>query len=301
VVERLHQDLPAAPAGRMVRHDSGERADIEGAAPDGTVGDRPSQPGDAEIETLLARLEISSDPIDDDVRSRLRLLLTVLPSHRRASVVARLRRTAAGITLLRESGELAASARQEVDPANRSDTNDRRAAVDLTFSDIDEIYVENAGLVILWPFLQNFFTHLGLIEKKQFRDPAARQRAVGLLQYVAAADPQPPEFLLPLNKVLCGMPVDDVFDFGPEITGVEMEACTDLLTAAIHHAPILRDMSVDGFRGTFLLRQGQLSVRDGNWLLRVQRETHDIVLDRFPWSVALVRLPWMPVLMPVEW
>lgn len=173
--------------------------------------------------------------------------------------------------------------------------------VDRAFSDSDAIYVDNAGLVILWPFMQSFFRRLGVLDEKRFRNEAAAQRAAGLLQYVASADEAPPEYLLPLNKVLCGIAPDEVFDFGEPISADELEECTDLLTAVIAQAPILRQMSIAGFRGSFLLRQGQLSARDGNWLLRVQRETHDIVLDRFPWSVQIVKLPWMTALMQVEW
>jgi hypothetical protein len=171
----------------------------------------------------------------------------------------------------------------------------------LRFSDADEVYVENAGLVILWPFLESFFARLGLTEEKRFKDEAAAHRAVGLLQYIAGADESPQEYLLPLNKVLCGMAPDEVFDFGPDITPEEIEECTDLLAAVIQQVPILREMSIPGFRGSFLLRKGQLSSRDGNWLLRVERETYDVVLDRFPWSVHLVKLPWMKAMMQVEW
>jgi len=71
--------------------------------------------------------------------------------------------------------------------------------------------------------------------------------------------------------------------------------------AAIAQAPILRQMSVAGFRGSFGLREGQLSSRDGHWLLQVERQTFDVVIDRFPWSAALVRLPWMPALLQVQW
>ncbi|MBN8447460.1 contractile injection system tape measure protein [Accumulibacter sp.] len=173
--------------------------------------------------------------------------------------------------------------------------------VDRAFSDADAIYVDNAGLVILWPFLQSFFGRLGLLGEKRLRDEAAAHRAAGLLQYVATGDEAPPEYLLPLNKVLCGLALDEVFDFGDMISTDEVEECSNLLTAVIAQAPILHQMSIAGLRGSFLLRQGQLSARDGNWLLRVQRETHDIVLDRFPWSVQIVKLPWMDTLMHVEW
>ena len=127
-------------------------------------------------------------------------------------------------------------------------------------------------------------------------------RAVGLLQYLADGQPEPPpEYLLPLGKVLCGMDLDEVFDFGPPLTDAEIEEGTTLLQAVIAHAPVLGSMSVRGFRGTFLLRKGQLSIRNGAWLLRVERETYDVVLDRFPWSVNIVKLPWMEALMHVEW
>jgi hypothetical protein len=173
--------------------------------------------------------------------------------------------------------------------------------IDLRFSDSDAIYINNAGLVILWPFLEHFFKHLGLVEEKRFKDDAARQRAIGLLQYVASEEALPPEYLLPLNKLLCGWEVDEIFDFGPLLTELEIEECENLLTAVIAQAPILHEMSVPGFRNSFLLRNGQLSVRDGAWLVRVERETFDVVLDRFPWSINWVKLPWMQAPIQVEW
>ena len=190
--------------------------------------------------------------------------------------------------------DAALDASQPVEPAE-----DR--LVDLRFSDADELYIDNAGLVILWPFLERFFERLGLVTAHRFQDVAAVHRAVGLLQYLATTDPSPPEYLLPLNKVLCGMALDEVWALDAPLTEAEAEECTDLLTAVIAHAPILHNMSLPGFRGTFLLRQGVLSARDGAWLLRVQRETYDVVLDRFPWSVAWVKLPWMDTLLRVEW
>jgi uncharacterized protein (DUF2267 family) len=173
--------------------------------------------------------------------------------------------------------------------------------LDLSFSDSKELYIGNAGLVILWPFLSHFFTRLDLMKDKQFKDSAACQRAVGLLQYLTTEDSFFLEYLLPLNKVLCGMELTEVFDFGAPILDSEVEECVNLLGAAIEQASILNNMSVPGFRGTFLMRQGVLSSRDGCWLLRVERETFDIVLERFPWSWEWVKLPWMEAPLRVEW
>jgi len=161
--------------------------------------------------------------------------------------------------------------------------------------------VDNAGLVILWPFLERFFRRLDLLDEAQFRGSAAANRAVALLQNMASEDPAAPEYLLALNKVLCGMSPSDLYAFDDPLSDTETEECTQLLEAAIGHAPVLRNMSVEGFRGSFLLRKGVLSTEDGSWLLRVEAETYDVVLERFPWSFAWVRLPWMPSPLRVEW
>jgi hypothetical protein len=140
-----------------------------------------------------------------------------------------------------------------------------------------------------------------LVDEKKFNDEAAVQRSVGLLQYLVSEDAPPQEYLLGLNKVLCGMALDEIFDLGPPVTEAEIQKCCHLLTTVIEHAPILRNISIPGFRNTFLLRKGQLSARDGIWRLRVERETYDVVLDRFPWSVSWLKLPWMEFPMHVEW
>ncbi|CAG0987528.1 hypothetical protein GPROT1_02737 [Gammaproteobacteria bacterium] len=170
-----------------------------------------------------------------------------------------------------------------------------------SFSDADEIHLGNAGLVILWPFLGAFFGRLGLLAESHFVDEPARQRGVALLQYLASEDTAPAEYRLPLNKLLCGMELEAVFELETPLAEEETAECDRLLEAAIAQAPVLNQMSIPGFRGSFLLRAGILSVRDGAWLLRVERETYDLVLDRFPWGFQWVKLPWMEAPLQVEW
>jgi len=114
-------------------------------------------------------------------------------------------------------------------------------------------------------------------------------------------DPFGPEYLLPLNKVLCGLEPADVFEFGDPLSDIELEESGRLLEATIGHAPILRNMSVAGFCGSFLLRKGVITARDGAWILRVEQESFDLVLERFPWSFDWIKLPWMPAALRVEW
>ena len=170
-----------------------------------------------------------------------------------------------------------------------------------SFSKTGEIFINNAGLVILWPYLPRFFQSLGLVEGKQFVDVAAMHRAAGLLQFLADGLPETPEYLLAFNKVLCGLPWDEVLEFGEPVTEAEAEECDVFLQAVIANAPVLKNMSVDGFRGTFLLRKGMLRPLADMWELHVEKETYDVVLDQFPWSWKLVKLPWLEKVVVVEW
>ena len=102
-------------------------------------------------------------------------------------------------------------------------------------------------------------------------------------------------------KLLCGLEQTDLFDFGPDVSETESEECSSLLRAVIGQVPILGEMSIAGFRGTFLLRQGVLAMRDGAWLLRVESQTYDVMLDKFPWTFEWVKLPWMQTPLRVEW
>ena len=250
-------------------------------------------PGDRASESEMAK----------QIAQALRLCAErhAIPSPLARQWLAELRKREASTPSTDALSELTETLREAVQDDVLPESDVDEVSVDLSFSDSDDLYVDNSGLVLLWPFLGRFFERLGLLEEGRFKDASAVQRAVGLLQYVATEDPSPPEYSLPLNKVLCGVDVTEVFDFGPPVTETEAEECANLLGAAIGHAPILKDMSIPGFRGTFLLREGVLGTRDGAWLLRVERESYDVVLERFPWAVDWVRLPWMEAPLRVEW
>lgn len=170
------------------------------------------------------------------------------------------------------------------------------------FSDADAVYLNNAGLVILWPFLKTFFQRQSLLQEQGgFRDEAARRRGVALLQCLADGGAEPPEYLLPLNKLLCGMALDDLFELDEPLSEAETAECEALLQAAIAQAPIWRNLSIAGLRGSFLQRTGMLTARDGVWLLRVEKHTYDVVLERVPWNFNWIKLPWMSASLQVEW
>jgi hypothetical protein len=167
---------------------------------------------------------------------------------------------------------------------------------------LDELYVEDAGLVILWPFLERFFLRVGLLDDElRFVDEPASMQAIALLAQLAREDPDPPEFTLPLAKLLVGRDPTASFTLERPLSAVHVAEGERLLAAVIAHATILRDMPVADFRAAFLRRPAALCTRDGAWTLQVERHTHDLLLARFPWAWSWVKLPWMPDPLRVEW
>jgi hypothetical protein len=169
--------------------------------------------------------------------------------------------------------------------------------------DEDSRSVITAGLCLIWPFLPRFFARLNLLNEGEtaFLDEAERHRAVLLLHHVATGERDAADFVLALPKVLCGLPPQAPhYGLGP-ISDAEAGEARQLLEAVIAHADCLGDISPDGFRGSFLNRDGILTTRDGAWLLRVERRTADVLLDRLPWTMQWIRQPWMQAAMRVEW
>lgn len=161
--------------------------------------------------------------------------------------------------------------------------------------------IEISGLVLLWPFLPAFFESLGLLDGDAFGGSSARHRAAAILHYLATGALEHPEQELVLPKLLTGLDVDCVHQPGPPLEPFETGSAKALIEAVLGHAPMLGRLSVEGFRRAWLNRSGSLSTRDGHWLLRIERRTFDLLLDRLPWTFGWVRLPWMADPLQVEW
>ena len=73
----------------------------------------------------------------------------------------------------------------------------------------ERIYIPNAGLVLLWPFLSRLFANLNYTEKGKFLTPEKRIRAIYLSQYLVGFTEDNPEYTLMLNKLLCGMELNE--------------------------------------------------------------------------------------------
>ncbi len=162
------------------------------------------------------------------------------------------------------------------------------------------ISVENSGLVFLAYFLPHLFDHLGWLEEKQIREEAL-PKALSMTQFLVTGEEIVDESALVLNKLILGIDLDDPMTNDYILTDIEKELGIDLLKNVITRWEALRSVSVAGFQQTFLKRDGIVYFRDNQYLLRVEKKTVDILMEKIPWSIGVIKLSWMPKMMITEW
>lgn len=160
--------------------------------------------------------------------------------------------------------------------------------------------IQNAGLVLLHPFLGRLFRTLNYLDESSQLLPEKRWRAAQLLQYLAIGESGLPEHTLVLEKTLCGIPLSDVAET-PLLSATERDEADTLLNAAIDHWSVLGNTSPDGLRQSFLLRDGLLYLEGKPLRLQVEKRPYDMLLDRLPWQFKYVTLPWIQPPLLVQW
>lgn len=182
-------------------------------------------------------------------------------------------------------------------------TNDSQPLSSVVKSDAsaEEIYIQNAGMIILWPFLERFFEVLGLVEEGQFVDIQSQEQAVLLLEYLTTGRQQLPEYDLVLPKLLCAYPLEEPIANTLVLRTHEMEEALGLLNAVIQHWGALKSTGPTGLQEAFLQREGKLSRASNGWSLQVEQKAYDFLLGQLPWGIGMLQLRWMSELLIVEW
>lgn len=166
---------------------------------------------------------------------------------------------------------------------------------------LDECYVQNAGLVLFWPYLGHFFKELGLVADGTFLSAAHQRQAALILQYLAEDKPELNEYKLPLNKLMAGLTISEPVQRHMDLSDADITKCRKLLEATIGNWPALKGTSVPGFRSSFLKRNGLLKRHDSHWQLQVENMPFDMLMEQLPWPISIVRLSWMKKPIYVEW
>ncbi len=165
----------------------------------------------------------------------------------------------------------------------------------------EEVYIENAGVILLHPFLQRLFDNLNLLDDKDFKSQESVSKAIHLLHYMATNTVEPAEHDLSLLKFICGVPLNVPIKKYIHLHEQEKEEADALLQAAIQHWSALGQVSNVSLQETFLQRAGKLHHEQSGWKLQIERKTVDILLNQLPWSISIVKLPWMHDLLKIDW
>ncbi len=168
-------------------------------------------------------------------------------------------------------------------------------------NELTEITIQNAGLVILHPFVKRFFERLDLLDTHGLVKKEKLDVAVQSLHYLATGDEIFFEGNVIFEKYLCGallkmpIPIDSMLT---EVIKVEV---IDLLNEAIKNWPALKNTSPDGLRQMFIQRDGKLIKSDNSWKLIIERKVQDVLLEKLNWNISIVKLPWKKELLFIEW
>ncbi|MEM9340164.1 MAG: contractile injection system tape measure protein, partial [Bacteroidota bacterium] len=163
------------------------------------------------------------------------------------------------------------------------------------------VQVGNSGLVLVANFLTRYFDMLKMVEARQFKTPEVAARAVLLTHYLVTGVEEAPEQELVLNKVICGVPVQEPVSFSLSLSDNEKEISESLLKGVLQNWSRMSHISVEALREGFLVRPGQLMENEAQWMLEVESSAIDLLLDTLPWSFKTIKLPWMEKNLNVKW
>lgn len=187
---------------------------------------------------------------------------------------------------------------------------------------VPEHYLQNSGLIILWPLLANCLKSLS------WYDPNAnilhqKAQVVCFLHYLTTGELPETEHLLTLPKLLSDYPLSSPLHC--QISNEAMQQTAHLwqseamrmLTAVLQYlrprrsAPPPFDKAaadtqaqqqgVQWLRALLLQREGKLNYRHGRWELDIAPQAMDMLLAKLPWPLTIIKLPWMPQALQVNW
>ena len=163
----------------------------------------------------------------------------------------------------------------------------------------DYLFVNNAGLVLLNPFLPALFKQLELLsESGKLVDP---ELAACVLHYAATGREGDFEFEMIFEKYLCGLHPSETLNRAITLTELQKEEVTKVLNAALNYWEVMKNKPIALLQNEFLMRPGKLITEKTNHRLVIERKTFDLLLDKLPWSYSMIKFSWKKELIFVEW
>lgn len=176
----------------------------------------------------------------------------------------------------------------------------KNTTVNEDVSSNDGQYIQNAGLVLIHPFIKTLFEHCDLLHPKsqQLLNP---ELGVHLLHYIATGKTNAPEYDMVFEKFLCNIPLSQTINRHIKLSRKHKAQANKVIESVQHNWNPMKTSSVALLRNEFFQRSGKLVVTDHDYSLTVERKTQDILLDKLTWGIGLIKLPWQKKFLFVNW
>ena len=167
-----------------------------------------------------------------------------------------------------------------------------------TFEAPGDHYVENAGLILLHPYLKQLFLNCELLHLNKITHT---ETAIHLLHYLATREEQQYEHRMIFEKFLCNIPIAHSINRQIELSAALKKHADEMLAAVLHNWTAMKTASTDLLRNEFLQRPGKLILSKDNPKVIIEKKTQDILLDKLPWNLGLCKLPWKNRIIFTDW
>ena len=166
--------------------------------------------------------------------------------------------------------------------------------------DNSELYLENAGLVLIHPFLKSLFENCKLLNKDNtIRNP---ETAAHLLHYIATGKEQDYENAMGFEKFLCNIPLAQPIERNIVLSEEMKKEAVAMLQAVVSNWEVMKTASAELLQNEFLQRPGKLSIKgDDTPTIIIERKTQDILLDKLNWNLSIIKLAWKKRIIYVNW
>jgi hypothetical protein len=160
-------------------------------------------------------------------------------------------------------------------------------------------YVQNAGLIILHPFLKEMLKNCDLIGVHN--TILNKELAAHILHYAATKTENDYEHTMLFEKFLCGIPMQESIPREIKIEEKHKQQVEEMLLSVVEHWSALKNTSTAVLRSEFLQREGKLDWSESNPKLTIERKTQDLLLEKIPWNITIVKIPWIEKLIYTQW
>lgn len=166
-------------------------------------------------------------------------------------------------------------------------------------NNLKSFYVQNAGLIILHPFIKEMLKSCNLIDDNNII--TNKELAAHILHYAATKKENDYENTMLFEKFLCGIPIQQSIRREIRIEEKNKKQVEEMLLSVVEHWSALKNTSIEIVRTEFLQREGKLDLSESNPKLNIERKTQDLLLEKIPWNINIIKIAWIEKLIYTQW